>query len=73
MEKSALEAWINYLSSQPRAAQILCQKDNPLVGFLRETFNKYLRDVKISYAIPDKRDPDFMFYDVTKSVMNVYR
>ncbi|KRT85740.1 Peptidase [Oryctes borbonicus] len=72
VEKSSLEAWIDFLSLQPRAAQILCQKDNPLVAFLRETFNKYLRDVKISYAIPDKRDPEFMFYDVTKSVMNIY-
>ncbi|KAK9754749.1 Peptidase family M28 [Popillia japonica] len=72
VEKSSLEAWIDYLSSQPRAAQILCQKDNPVVAFLRETFTKYLRDVKVSYTVPDKRDPDFMFYDVTKSVMNVY-
>lgn len=73
MERSSLEAWIDYLSLQPRAAQILCQKDNVLVTFLRDTFTKYLRDVKVSYAIPDKREPDFVFYDVTRSVMNVYR
>ncbi|XP_022904622.1 BOS complex subunit NCLN [Onthophagus taurus] len=72
VEMSSIDAWMDYLSTQPRAAQILCQKDNAVVNFLKDTFSKYLRDVRISYATPDKRDPDFMFYDVTKSVMNVY-
>lgn len=67
-----MEAWINHLGSQPRAAQILSSKDNPLVFFLRDAFSRYLRDVKISYAVPDKRDPDFLFYDVTKGTMNIY-
>lgn len=68
-----LEAWINYLSSQSRAAQILSNKDNALVSFLKDSFNKYLREVKVSYAVPDKRDPDFLFYDVTRGIINVYR
>lgn len=73
MNKAALEAWINHLSSQSRAAQILSSKDNPLIFLLRDAFNRYLRDVKVSYAIPDKRDPDFQFYEITKGTMNVYR
>ncbi|EFA05879.1 Nicalin-1-like Protein [Tribolium castaneum] len=72
VDKSYLEAWINYLTSQPRATQLLSNKDNALVTFLKDNFNKYLRDVKVSYAVPDKRDPDFLFYDVTKGVVNVY-
>lgn len=66
-------AWITYLSSQPRAAQLLVNKDNSLVAFLKNTFSKYLREVRITHATPDKRDPDFMFYDVTMGFMNVYR
>lgn len=73
MDRTALEAWINFLSIQPRAAQILGNKNNPLVTFLRDDFARYLRDVKISYSVPDKRDPDFLFYDVTKGTLNVYR
>lgn len=68
-----MRAWLNYISTQPRAAQLLATKDNSLVTFLKNTFNKYLRDVRITHAVPDKRDPDFMFYDVTKGSMNVYR
>jgi len=33
---------------------------------------RYLKDVKVSYLIPDKRDPDFSFFDVTKANVNVY-
>lgn len=73
MERGALEAWIDFLSLQPRAAQILSHKDNLLVALLRDSFSKYLRDVKVSHATPDKRDPEFMFYDVTKGIMNIYR
>ena len=73
MESASIEGWMDYLSTQPRAAQLLSQKDNAMVTFLKDTFTKYLRDVKVTYNTPDKRDPDFLFYDVTSSVMNVYR
>jgi hypothetical protein len=72
VDKNYVEAWLNYLTSHPRSPQLLSNKDNTLVTFLKENFNKYLRDVKVSYAIPDKRDPDFLFYDVTKGIVNVY-
>lgn len=64
---------MNHLSAKPRAAQILSNKDNPLVLFFRDAFMRHLRDVKITYAVPDKRDPDFQFFEVTKGTMNVYR
>lgn len=72
VERTSLEAWMNHLSSQPRSAQLLSNKDNSLVALFKDTFSKYLRDVKITYAVPDKRDPDFVFYDVTKGTMNIY-
>ena len=64
---------MDYLTSQPRSPQLLSNKDNALVTFLKDNLNKYLRDVKVSYAVPDKRDPDFLSYDVTKGTVNVYR
>ncbi|XP_017786970.1 PREDICTED: nicalin [Nicrophorus vespilloides] len=72
VERNAVEAWLDYLSSQSRSAQMLSNKDNVLVSQLKDTFGRYLRDVKITYAIPDKRDPEFVFYDVTQGTMNVY-
>lgn len=61
------------MSGQARAAQLLCAKDNPLVGTFKETFNRFLKDVRVSYVTPDKREPDFMFYDATKGALNIYR
>ena len=36
-------------------------------------FCRYLKEVKVTYQTPDKRDPEFVFYDVTRAVVNVYR
>ena len=51
----------------------MSQKDHILLATIKDTFGKYLKDVKYTYVTPDKRDPDFTFYDVTKSVVNIYR
>lgn len=34
---------------------------------------RYLKEVKIMYQAPDKRDPEFVLYDVTKAIVNIYR
>lgn len=73
VSKESLEFWLDYLSSQPRSAQLLGSKDNALVNFFKDTYTKYLRDTRVVYTTPDKREPDFLFYDVSKGVMNVYR
>jgi len=72
VERSFLQAWIDFLTSQARSPQFLATKDNSLLLAFKDTFNKYLRDVKVSFVVPDKRDPEFMFYDVTKATMNIY-
>jgi len=33
---------------------------------------RYLTDVKITHLTADKRDPEFVFYDQTKTVMTAY-
>lgn len=50
-----------------------CDKNNPLVNTLKNTMKKYLKDVKVTYVTPDKREPEFMFYEVTQAILNVYR
>ena len=64
---------MNFLTSQPRAAPLLADKQSPLVNALKEAMQKYLGDVKTTLHTPDKRDPEFVFYDVTKATLNVYR
>lgn len=72
IDRTHIETWSNYLSSQPRSPQLLSVKDNLLVATFKDTFNKYLRDTKITFAVPDKRDPDFQFYQNTGGTVNVY-
>ncbi|KOC68448.1 Nicalin-1 [Habropoda laboriosa] len=72
VSKESLSLWFSYLASQPRAAPLLADKNNMLVGTLKEAMARYLGDVKITLHSPDKQDPEFVFYDVTKAMLNVY-
>ncbi|ENN71799.1 hypothetical protein D910_10247 [Dendroctonus ponderosae] len=67
-----IDAWLNHLAGQPRSSQLLSTKDNALVVSLQDNFNKYLRDVKITFAMPDKRDPDYQFFGTTGGTLNIY-
>ncbi|XP_020288705.1 nicalin-1 [Pseudomyrmex gracilis] len=72
VSKESLALWFNYFSSQPRAASLLVDKNNLLIGTLKEAMARYLGDVKVTLHVPDKRDPEFVFYDVAKANLNVY-
>ncbi|XP_025156888.1 nicalin-1 isoform X1 [Harpegnathos saltator] len=72
VSKESLSLWFNYFASQPRAASLLADKHNLLVATLKEAMARYLGDVKITLHTPDKRDPEFVFYDVAKATLNVY-
>lgn len=72
MSNEFLDTYLQYLSSQPRSAQIHCDKQSPLVSTLKAALSKYTRDVKVTYVTPDKREPEFMFYDITRATLNVY-
>lgn len=73
MNKNTIENWVDQLASQPRSPQLCSEKTNKIVGILKDTFSKYLTDVKTSTAVPDKRDPDFQFYKVTNGIVNIYK
>lgn len=73
VSKESLSLWFSYLASQPRAAPLLADKNNMLVGTLKEAMARYIGDVKVTLHSPDKQDPEFVFYDVTKATLNVYR
>lgn len=40
---------------------------------LKNAFEKYLKNVKVTYEKTEPRDPDFLFYDSFDGVLNVYR
>ncbi|XP_076167862.1 BOS complex subunit ncln [Ptiloglossa arizonensis] len=72
VSNESLSLWFSYLASQPRAAPLLADKHNMLVGTLKEAMARYLGDVKVTLHSADKQDPEFVFYDVTKATLNVY-
>ena len=49
-----VEAWLDYLSSEPRAAQLLV-KDSPVVAALEQAMSRHLKDVKRHTFKADKR------------------
>uniref|UniRef100_A0A8C9MR44 BOS complex subunit NCLN n=1 Tax=Serinus canaria TaxID=9135 RepID=A0A8C9MR44_SERCA len=59
-------------NSQPRAAQLI-DKDSTFLNTLEYYMGRYLKDVKQHHVKADKRDPEFVFYDQLKQVMNAYR
>lgn len=59
ISKEQVSSWLNIRSS-------LLNND------LRNAFEKYLKNVKITYDKPDAREPDFMLYEGSDAVLNVY-
>jgi hypothetical protein len=44
VEADSLRAWLAFLASQPRSAQLLAEKNNPLVSFLKDAMNRYFKE-----------------------------
>lgn len=59
MTKELITPWLNMKSTQ-------------LNNDLRNAFEKYLKNVKITYEKPDLREPDFMLYTGHDAQLNVY-
>lgn len=72
VQREQLDAVIHWLTSQPRAAQLV-DKDSSLLSTLEHYMSRYLKDVKLYHVKADKRDPEFVFYDQLKQTMNAYR
>ncbi|XP_075681553.1 BOS complex subunit NCLN [Rhinoderma darwinii] len=72
VQKEQLEAVMQWLTSQPRAAQLV-DKDSGVLNTLEYYMSRYLKDVKLYHVKADKRDPEFVFYDQLKQTMNAYQ
>ncbi|CAN7945778.1 unnamed protein product [Ixodes pacificus] len=72
LQEDYLGAWVDFLASQPRGAQLLAKGKSPLVATLEQGLARHLKEVKASTFRPDKRDPELVFYDTAVAVMNAY-
>lgn len=57
--RALIKPWLNIKSTQ-------------LNNDLRNAFEKYLKNVKLTYEKPDAREPDFMLYTGHDAQLNVY-
>ncbi|XP_043909678.1 nicalin [Protopterus annectens] len=71
-QEEQLSSLMDWLTSQPRAAQLV-EKDSSIISTLEYYMGRYLKDVKQHHVRADKRDPEFVFYDQPKQMMNAYR
>ncbi|EDO34607.1 predicted protein [Nematostella vectensis] len=72
VDSEFIKTWMDYLGSQPRAAQLI-QKDHPMLAGLETVLTKFVKDVKKITMKADKRDPEFVFYDQFEAKMSAYR
>jgi hypothetical protein len=72
VQQEQLDSVMDWLTNQPRAAQLL-DKDGTFLSTLEHFLGRYLKDVRQHHVKADKRDPEFVFYDQLKQVMNAYR
>ncbi|XP_005654768.1 nicalin isoform X2 [Sus scrofa] len=72
IQQEQLDSVMDWLTTQPRAAQLV-DKDGTFLSTLEHHLGRYLKEVKQHHIKADKRDPEFVFYDQLKQVMNAYR
>lgn len=71
VSENYLQSWVNQLASQPRSQQLI-HKDSKLIASLEEVLARDLNEVRRILARADKKDPEFLFYDVFEAKFSVY-
>jgi hypothetical protein len=71
VSESYLQVWSTQLASYPRSQQLI-HKDSKLIASLEETLARDLTEVRRVLARADKKDPEFLFYDVFEAKFSVY-
>jgi len=77
VSKTHIEHWSEYLASTPRFAGLMttnkANEHNKVVKTLTEALKSFTYDVKVTDHKRDKREPEFNFYDLHLTSMNVYK
>ncbi|XP_040276789.1 nicalin-like [Bufo bufo] len=72
VQEERLSAVLDWLTSQPRAAQLIT-KNHPMLSTMEHLFRRHLKDVRRHIFKPDDRNPEFVFYDQMKQTMTSHR
>lgn len=74
ISREHIQAVIDYVTSQPRATQVLLEKGNTLVPTLEKWMARFLpkqSHVRTSTFEPDRREPEFVLYDQTTATLQI--
>ncbi|XP_014365633.2 nicalin-1 [Papilio machaon] len=73
VDEEAVRHWYNYLSSQPRAPQIITTTppNTGVTGALEKALSRYV-DVTASVHSVDKREPEYVLYSPLRTLLYVY-
>jgi hypothetical protein len=72
-KESSLQGWMDLVTSYPRHATLISDRNSELVKSLTSALARYVQDVSTVTGNPDKREPEFVLYDTPSAVMNIYR
>ncbi|EDV26542.1 uncharacterized protein TRIADDRAFT_22468 [Trichoplax adhaerens] len=72
LHRDFIETWMHQLTKQPRGAQLF-GKDHNLLNAFEQVMTAHLKDVKKIIMRPDKKDPEFIFYDSSLMQLHAYR
>ncbi|XP_018430244.1 PREDICTED: nicalin-1-like [Nanorana parkeri] len=72
VDEERLSAILDWLASQPRAAQLL-DRTHPILSTAEHLFKRHLKGVRRHVFKPDEGQPDFVFYDQMKQTMTSHR
>ncbi|XP_068620359.1 BOS complex subunit ncln [Battus philenor] len=73
VEEDSIRHWYEYLSSQPRAPQIITTipPNTGVTGALERALSRYM-DVTVTTHAVDKREPEFVLYSPVRALLYVY-
>jgi len=72
VSEESISSIFDYVSSEPRSAQLLATKQNKFVQSLRALLGRYTHETTLFVMKPDKRDANLVFYDTTGGVITAY-
>ncbi|ODM97538.1 Nicalin-1 [Orchesella cincta] len=68
----SVNSLLEFVTSQPRSAQLLAGKQNKFVQSLRNVLARYTHETSLFTMKPDKRDANLVFYDGTSGTIVAY-
>jgi len=72
-KETSLQGWMDLVTSYPRHATLISDKNSELVKSLTSALARYVQDVSTVTGTPDRREPEFALYDTTTATVNIYR